>query len=317
MPTEDTKITKTPETGIVRQDFLTQAGGEGFYKDLQDIDSALQSNIEFGEIQISRISIAQPGTPEVAGNEDGWSGGMLFDSMSREIVTLNEKPPWMIAKGVSESELKPRPFLPVVCIFRLPSEFVKWPDKDERDQGMKNFHWKDLDVQSPRVREGLWKPKGTWQGTGAPPVTEHLNILTMGLNMDASIRTNLLVNSFSRTSFRTGQKLVTSLNQHRMTKLPWWGRVYYLFTEAKKNEKNQTYYVLMFAKGPKLEDFGLRENAIEVFQNSYEQAKLLADKTSGREYQEMMINAAAFAEDDGGDHVEGGDDTGTTDDPAF
>jgi hypothetical protein len=229
---------------------------------------------------------------------------MLFDSMTREIITLNEKPPWMIAKGVPESDLKPRPFLPVVCIFRLPSEYVKWPSKEEREQGIKKFHWKDLDAQSPRVREGLWKPKGIWTGEGSPPVTEHLNILSMGLNMDASIRTNLLVNSFSRTSFRAGQKLVTSLNQHRMHKLPWWGRIYYLFTEAKKNEKNETYYVLMSAKGPRLEEFGDRENAIEVFKSCYEQAKMLSDKNSGREYQQMMINAAAFAEDHGVD--EGG-----------
>jgi hypothetical protein len=72
MPDETKEIIKTPETGIVRNDFLAQAGGDDFLNDMQSIDDALQENIELGEIQISRISIAQPGD-----SRSRWKRGRL------------------------------------------------------------------------------------------------------------------------------------------------------------------------------------------------------------------------------------------------
>lgn len=312
--------TKVSETGLGTSPVKSEM--ERMMEEMQQIDAAINENIEQGEIQVARISIAQPGTPEVASGQDGWKAGMLFDSMNREVITVNGKPPWLLAKGIPADELQSRPFLPVVCIFRLPSEYVKWPTKDERESGIRKFHWKDLDAMSPRVREGMWKPKGTWAGTGAPPVTEHLNVLMLGLNPDGSIKTNLLIDSFSRTSFRSGQKLVTSLNQHRMNKLPWWGRVYYLFTDSKTEEGN-TYYRMQFAVGPKLLEYGDSVLAQETFKACFDNAKALADKQNGRALQELMVNAAAFAEDDVSD-VGGGDGgfhdgsgTSTDGDPDF
>lgn len=282
---------------------------------MKEIDQAQSENIAAGEVKISRLSIAQPGTPEVAEHLDGWQGGMIFDGTSREVVSEFGKPPWLLARGVQASDIKACAYLPIVFMFRLPSEYVMWPSKEEREQGIKQFHWKDLDPRSPRVVEGMWKPKGTWTGEGAPPVTEHLNLLAFGLNsLDCSVKTGLIVGSFSRTSFRTGEKLVSALQQHKLSKLPWWGRVYYLFTEFHKEDGNP-YYTYAFAKGPKLVEFAqppalndhsILENSRDIFKNCFETARALSDRSNGRALQEMMINAAQLQEE-----VTGGSAGGT------
>lgn len=269
---------------------------------MKEIDEAIQDNTGVGEIQISRISIAQPGTPEVASAQAGWQAGMLFDSQSREVITEFGKPPWLLARGVESGDIKAVHYLPIVFIFKLPSEYVMWPSKEEREQGIKNFHWKDLDPASPRVREGMWPPKGIWRGEGAPPVTEHLNLLGIGLNTDCSPKTNLIIASFSRTSFRTGQKLVTNLSQHKMSSLPYWGRVYYLFTQS-HTEDRQTWYTIEFAKGPRLDKYGLEAGGSDeinrlVNAQCFKNARDLSNKDSGRTLQELMINAAAFADEE-------------------
>ena len=293
-----------------------------YMQSINEIDKAIQDNVAVGEIQVSRISIAQPSTPEVASKVQGWESGQLFDSMSREVITTYGKPPWLLARGVDPSDVKATHYLPIVFIFKLPNEYVKWPDKEERDAGMKNFHWKSLDPGEPRVREGLWKPKGTWRGEGSPPVTEHINLLAIGLDTDCSPRTNLIVASFSRTSFRTGQKLVTSLSQHKMTNLPYWGRVYYLFTES-HTEDILTWYTIGFAKGPNVTKFGVEaggddENNRALIANCFKYARDLANPNTGRELQELMINAAAFAADDAGDGGSaGGESAESTADPTF
>jgi len=288
---------------------------ENWEQDMADIEAATQENIGVGEIQISRISIAQPTTKEVARKVAGtsWDGGVLFDNMAREIVSIEGKAPWLMKEGVAPDKLLPRHYLPFVPIIRLPSEYVLWPNKDERQQGLTMFHWKELDPMNPKVREGLWPPKGTWVAPvkgQAPPVTEHLNILGIGLNDDGSKRTGLMIASFSKTSFKTGQKLVSSCVQQKMNRLPFWGRVKWLFTDQ-RDEGTQTWFVLRFANGPRLVEFGSEENResglmTELFRECFAEAKALSDPTpsemnpritTGKYLQELYINAAQFDTD--------------------
>lgn len=294
--------------------------------ELDNINKANEENIEEGEIQIPRLSIAQPGTPEVASNEEGWIGGMLYENINREVVTTSGKPPWLLQKGIPAADLKTAPYLVFVPIFRLPTEYAKWPSKEERDAGQKIFHWKTLDKADPRVREGVWPPVGTFSGEGAPPVTSHLNILGMILNEQGEIVVPMIVVSFSRTSFKTGNKLVTACQiQNKMAgKLPFWGRVFYLFTEPKKNDNNQTYYILRFAKGRKLVEFTQNpDQGKQLFMQCYKLAKELAEAKDGigRRRQERIINAAAFTEYDAPEGSGGGeagdDDDVVTENPVF
>lgn len=294
------------------------APDEDYESAMKQINAATMENIGVGEVQISRLSIAQPGTPEVASNEQGWQAGMLYDSMSREPISLFGKPPWMLARGIDPGELKAVHYVPMVYMFKLPTEFVKWPSKQEREAGIKQFHWKDLDKFSPRVREGLWKPKGTWIGEKgqAPPVTEHMNLLGFGLDEHCNFKSNLLISSLSRTSYPVGKKLVTALQQHKMNNLPWWGRVYYLFTEPRRDELNNTYYVICFAKGPMLLEYGSvvggdNSQNKNVFNQCFKMSKSLSDQVHGRALQESMLNAAQITEEasEPSEVVEGDDPT--------
>jgi len=287
-------------------------------RQMAEINAAMGENIGQGEIKVSRMAIAQPGTPQVAANEPGWKGGMLFSNLTKEIFSVAGKAPWLLSKGISPTEVRTYDYANFVPIFRLPSEYCKWPTQEERDAGIKQYHWKTLNLNDPRVQEGLWRPKGIWQGTGAPPVTEHLNILGYCLNDDGTPRSGLVVASFSRTSFPTGELIVTNCREQLMQGLAFWGRVYHLYTEPTKNKKNQTYYVMQFAKGKKLLEFGTEENrdAVKsIFTQCYLTAKELSDKLNGKALQELYINASGLGEDEeagaavtGGEGEEGGMD---------
>jgi hypothetical protein len=303
--------------------------------DYKDIAAAMSENIGLGEIQISRISIAQAQSPEVMNQLAGFAPGVLFDSSSKEPISLFGKPPWLIQKGVDPAELKGMYYLPLVFVFKLPTEYVLWPTKEERQQGIKNFHWKCLDAMDPRVREGMWPPKGIWKpkegGPKAPPVTEHINLLAIPLNEDATSKCGMMVASFSRTSFKTGKNIVTALQQHTLNPQPaskfWFSRVYYLYTELAKYQGGSC-YVYRFAKGPSIFNFGATPDSDleankEIFRLCLDQSKQLSSRETGRQLQEMMINAAQFSDDEA---MYGGDDTGestetggteNSDDPTF
>lgn len=276
----------------------------------RDIDQAMDQNISATELQFSRLAIAQPLVPEIVAEVDGWQKGGFYDSVTREPLFIRDLPPWLLAKGIQKSELKVQTFLPFVPIFKLPTEYVKWPTKEEREAGVKMFHWKDLDQTSQRVREGIWPPTGIWKGQGAPPVTQHCNVLGFPIGLDGSKLSNSMIASLSRTSFKTGRKWVTQLNHHRMSNLPYWGRIYYLYTELKQFKQGAA-FVLQFAKGPKLTELPLGQ---QLFRECYSMAKQLANGESGRAYQEAILAAAQFAtdetmapEDEGGQEEESGD----------
>jgi len=275
---------------------------------MNQIDGAIDENIELGEIKVSRISIAQPGTPQVASNQQGWKGGMLFSNLTNEFLSHAGKSPWLIAKGLEPSEIRTQEYCNFVPIFRLPTEYCKWPNKEEREAGMKRFHWKTLNKNEPRVREGIWENRGgTFNGKGAPPVTEHLNVLGIVLNDDGTPMSGLVVASFSRTSFPTGELLVTNCKEQKMTGLPFWGRVYHLYTESTTNDQRQTYYVLQFAKGKELLKFGDPDMMKAVNRMCMKTAFDLSDPVNGKKLQELYINAAGMADnvdDAGGDDLD-------------
>jgi hypothetical protein len=271
----------------------------------REIDKAMDENIAATELQFSRLAIAQPLVPEVVEEAEGWQKGGFYDSVTREPLFMRELPPWLLAKGIPKSELKPQTFLPFVPIFKLPTEYVKWPTKEERKAGVKMFHWKSLDPNEQRVREGVWPPVGVWQGQGAPPVTQHCNIFGFPVDLEGSKLSNSMIASLSRTSFKTGRKWVTQIKHHRMNNLAPWGRIYYLYTELKTFDEGQA-FVLQFAKGPKLLELS---NGQELHRECFTIAKQLADGESGRAYQEAILAAAQFALDEA--HTpegEGGDE---------
>jgi hypothetical protein len=297
---------------------------EEFLRDMMVADDAIMENVEEGEIQISRIGIAQPTSPKVAGNEDGWLAGMLFDNQSQEIITTSGKAPWQLAKNLPDVDTLH--YVAFVPLFKLPNEFVLWPTSEERDAGMTRFYWKTLDGSEERVREGMWKPKGTWEGTGSPPVTETINILGICLNDDGTPKSGLIVATFARTSFKTGKKLVTACVQQKMNKLPFFGRVYYLYTEKKiEPKKKQTYYIIQFAKGPQLLQFGSNpEVTASLYREAHAAQKKLSDATNGRYLQELYINAAKLADADESGAIPGEghderdiDDVAGTNEPKF
>jgi hypothetical protein len=316
-----TAPTASPSTAMSRQTqrptmqfkdpFAEQDGDTSFMEDDQDvmrmIDEAQAKNIGLGEIKISRIAIGQPGTPEIAGKQDGYKGmeGCFLDNITREIISTHGKAPWMLAKGARPQDLADIHFLPVVPIFKLPIEYAKWPNLEERKAGQRIFHWKSLDVTEARVREGLWAPKGTLKSEKGvpPPVTEHINWLVQPLKVDMSGEKpvlypngNVMIASYSRTSFPAGQAMTRNVETLKANKhLSAWYQVQYIWTPDKpeQNEKG-TFYVADVAPGPMLTEVRDGRAVRDLAKNL---AMKFADPSNGRSMQELYLNAAAFAEE--------------------
>lgn len=286
--------------------------------DFDLIDQAQDKNVGLGELQISRIAIGQPLTPEIAQKVQGYEGmdGCFLDSISREIISTRGKYPWLLERGVEARSIRDLHYLPVIPIFKLPTEFALWPSKDERKADPKNkrFHWKTLDATEDRVRDGLWPPKGRQPVVkGEPPkVTEHINWLVLPLDKDFIQNGALKVQSFSRTSFKAGQRLTTNIANLKLNKrLPAFGQIQYLFTGMPETNDQGTFYVIQVAPGPLISAI---PDGRDYFRMAMDLAKKFADPQTGRQMQEMYINAAAFTEDES---IEGeaGSGSGGTDDP--
>lgn len=294
----------------------------GISDELKGIYQASDENIDNSELQIARIGIVQPLSPEVANQVEGWKGGMLYDNVTRSVISSPMKQPWLKYRGIAEEQLRTVDTLIFVPIFKLPTEYVRWPNKEERAAGQKTFQWKTLDATETRVREGMWKPKGTWVGKGSPPVTEHLNIVGAAVNQDGSVISLPIVLSFSRTSYPTGKKFVTFCQNLKLKNLPWWGVPQYLYCDKITNTRNETYYVLRFATGPTLQQIFPQEVGRALHLDCLKLAKELSNPETGKIFQQNLINAAAIApeESDEVDNSSGESDSGesfTSSDPAF
>lgn len=268
------------------------------------IKQAIESNVDESELQISRLALMQPQSPEITNEEMGYRPGQIVDNITREIYTSVGKPPWLLDK-VPADELKEIPYLIFVPIFKLPEEFIKWiPKNEQKDNEMWEF--KELDVNDPRVRDGIWAPRGRYKGD-KPPVTTNLNVLGLVVDENGLAKSSYIVATFARTSYNTGRNLVTLCKQHGLANLPYWGRTYYLFSKKESREiggSTSVYYIYNVAKGP-------LTNSLNPLINEFagQFALWLADKEHGRERQESLINRAAFAaEDIGGEGSEGSDD---------
>jgi hypothetical protein len=257
------------------------------------INAAYQDNVcQEAEVKTSRVAILQPGSPEIAGGVTGYSPGHLIDNVSRELLSQSRKQPWLKAKGVPESELSDVPCMCIAAVMKLPTEFVHWLGKDERKEGDPPFDWKTLDPTDPRVRAGVWKNRGGTYGSrpdqkGRPPVTDHINFLIVVLDIENKrLKTNFIIESFSRTSADAGKQLTTFIQGHGLVNLPPWGQTYWVYTKKEFNQQHNSYYYYKnVAPGPLFNDICPDQEPL-----IRGMALWLADQQSGKGRQEALLN---------------------------
>lgn len=267
---------------------------------IREINAAIAANTTQSDIRISRLAIAQPLTPECAQQAPGWKQGMIFDNLTREIVSTYGRPPWLLASGVKEDELQPCHYVAVAFNFKLPSEYIKWVPKTEQKEGGDRWEFKTLDINDPRVQQGIWVSQGGSFRGKKPPVTVNTNYMLMCLDLQLRMPLGYFrVGSFSRTSSQAGQTIASILQSHAMQNIRPWDRVYYLYTV--RHDKPQTHYVLQVARGPLLKD------VVDpyVAQMCLDMGRSLTGPT-GQAFQTIIINAASFGEEDGHDEVSTG-----------
>ncbi len=281
---------------------------------ITQINKAIAENTTASDIRISRVAIAQPLTPEVAKEMPGWRAGMLFDNLTKEIISTDGKPPWLLEKGVKADDLKAVHYLPVALNFKLPSEYIKWNSKEDQEKGADRWEFKTLEPKDPRVVAGVWKSQGgTFEGK-KPPVTINTNYMLLALDLALKMPLGYFrVVSCSRSSAACGQTIASILQAQSMQNQKPWDRVFYLYTQ--RIDEPQTHYVLQIARGPLLKD------AMEPFvsQMCFDMGKALVGP-DGKIFQTMIINAAEL---EGSEHVDAtgvssGNSTGTqsaTEDP--
>lgn len=253
---------------------------------IRKINEAIANNTTAAEIRISRIGIAQPLTPECAKQMPGWKPGMLFDNLTRDILTREILPPWLVEKGVKADELKPVHCMPVAFNFKLPSEYIEWNSKDAQKAGADRWKFKTLDPKDPRVIPGVWKSHGgTFEGK-KPPVTINTNYLVLPLDLELRIPNGYFrVNTLSRSSAGLGSTIAGILLAHKAQNIKPWDRVYWLYTQ--RFDEPETHYVMQIARGPLLKDVA------EPFVSDMclDMGKSLVGP-SGELFQVMVINSA-------------------------
>lgn len=285
-------------------------------EDLAVYAGAMQDNISSASVRHARLAIVQTNTPEVSDGMPGYKAGMLMTNTEKQVLSNYIKMPWLLGTGINADEVKHVHCLQILPIFKLPDEYIAWISRKERKEGDGLWHWKSM-VRSKEVLQGLpdWRG-GKWKKSDtqpSPPVTENCNVLFVPLTQDGEFLGGPIVASFSRTSFKTGEKLVNACAQHLHMKLPWWGRTYWLYTEPKENELGK-FHVMRFARGQELIKLPSWQ---EKHQICLDTCRMLADptksevedgkggfKSMGRVRQEQLISAAIIVDED-----EGGSDT--------
>lgn len=259
-------------------------------KELKQSLEAFDDNVNTSEVLFSRMGIMQDKTPEIVDQVEGYKQGQLFDNQTREVLTKKLSAPWLVGK-VDEDSIPKHDVCLIVPIFKLPSEFVKWKD---RNAGEKGWEFKTLDRSDPRVRAGLWpKSGGTWgnkpeERGKKPPITENINYLCLVINVaDNTVIKNFIIVTFAVTSFKAGQKLTTSISEFKSKNIPPFGMTYYLYTYQTANASNQKYYAMGVQVGPLI----TKVNP-EVIPDIANMVKFLSDKEHGKERQETLLNAA-------------------------
>lgn len=283
---------------------------------LKQIQQAFDANVNpESEFRVSRLTIAQPGTPEISEQRAGYKSGMLLDSLTREPLTDFIKAPWLIERGVKEEDLQPLHCALIVPVFKLPTEYIKWYKRDERQPGQDRWEFKTLDRNDPRVKAGVWKSLGGTFGTDpkdkgkAPPVTDNCNYLCLVIDPKTGLpKCNFIVATFSRTSAEAGKQLTTAIGTNRMQGHMPWDRCFWLYTELKPfqkpgNPKPDYANVVHVTRGPLAKDVVNPS----TFQEILMMARKLSAPSTGLLLQTAFINSADMdSTEDSDDHGGGG-----------
>jgi hypothetical protein len=296
--------TENPAASVDTQSAEQQAGiieQPGELDVIRQINKAISENTTQADIRISRLAIAQPLTPEVAQQVPGFEAGMIFDNLTREVLSTKGLPPWLLLKGVNPQELKPVHYLPIALNFKLPSEYIKWIAKDDQVPGGDRWEFKTLDPKDERVVNGIWESQGGNFVGPKPPVTINTNYLLLALDLELRMPLGYFrVGTFSRSSAPCGQTIASILQAQAMQNQRPWDRVFYLHTV--RHDKPQVHYVLQIARGSLLKD------AVEPFvaDMCFQMGRELTDPAKGKIFQTIIINSANL--DEG--HADGGVSTG-------
>lgn len=310
---DETELSKPTLAGELATEFAAFASAD----ELKDALQAFEDNVNTSEILFSRMGIMQDKNPEIVDQVQGYKQGQLFDNQTRSILTKKIPAPWLAGKVDPDSIPKHDTCL-IVPVMKLPSEFVKWKD---RNAGEKGWEFKTLDRSDPRVKAGLWpKSGGTWgnkpeEKGKKPPVTENINYLCVVLDaVDHSVVKNFIIITFAVTSFKAGQKLTTAIRELGSMNIPPFGKTFYLYTFQTANTAGQKYYAMSVQNGPVITAVNK-----DIIPDIVNMVKFLSDKEHGRERQEALLNAADVVDEneDSGTGVGDSSSSSTVEEPAF
>jgi len=297
MPPADDPASAVPENNLSTTEQINA-------QMLLQADKAFQENFDLGEYRVTRLSICQGTTKEIAQQLDGYSLGQIISSVSREVLSKKGPPPWLKAKGVANPT--PCHYLPVVIVMKLPTEYTEWVPKNEQKEGESPIAFKSLDPKNERVLNGTYKSKGGRFDPGpnnsAPPITAGINYMVLPFDEETKlIKEGFAVNTFARTSYPTGTLLTTQIQNRRAQKVFPWNTVYYLYTTPKPTKKGIT-QIWQVAYGGLVKDIcpDLQSMAVQM-------AVDLSNPETGRTMMETILNAVELTTDHDEDATPHGD----------
>lgn len=280
-------------------------GSDGVFGDLDidDLKDATMENVDASEIKIPRMAIMQPTSPLVAGRDADFKSGQVIDNVDHILLSREVRSPWLEGK-VEPSAIPTIDAVLFLPIFKLPTEAVKWKDRDTEGKGM---WWKTLDLKDRRVREGCWPPHGVWQAAeGAnkksPPVTINTNFAGAVYDPENPNSGPLLeacIGTFAKTSSGAGKDLITKVSSGMRSNIPIFGRLYWLWLAELHNDvKKSTYYAFRCSIGPLITEFFNMGALKEAGQSAVSLFNTFRDKENGRAAQEGFLNASSLDDDD-------------------
>lgn len=264
------------------------------------IAESMMENVDANEIKIPRLSLQQPLSPLAVGREAKFRAGQVIDNVDNILLSSEVASPWLAGK-VAPGSIATVDAVLFVPIYKLPSEFVCWKDRNTEGRGM---HWKTLDRKDPRVRQGCWPPYGNWQAAAdaerkAPPVTVNINFAGSVFDYETKDMLNeLCIATFAKKSNAAGKDMVTKISRHMRRNIPIFGMSYWLWVYEEYDEKsNSTYYSLRCAQGPSIIDlFG--ERVSQVAARLLDTFKEFSNTETGRAAQEGFLNASSLDSDE-------------------
>lgn len=285
---------KTEEKVVSEEDSALSTFTQNFDEYMNDFDD----NVFAGsEIRISRAAIMQLLSPEIKARTPDYYPGQIVDNVSRDILTRELKSPWLVGK-VPEDELIKCNCSLIVPAFKLPSEFIKWKDLKREGRG---WHFKTLDRNESRVKEGLWPNAGGTWGTkegqdGPPPVTENCNYMCLFIDpVEKKLLSDGIITTFCKTSFKAGRNLTTYIRKGFRKSIPAFGMTYWLYTLKFKDDDtgNEYYY---FNVHPAMRTVEINTEALKLGLRWHNQ---FSEKENGRgkALQNAYLSSAAMQEE--------------------